>query len=102
MFSNTQVWISHSQLSALSCRPIQPISSLSRWPRHRVTSTTFAQLVTADLEVPQQESHKLLEWPQVCEQVVAFTQTSLAAERIAQEYLPVGRSQVAHLANHLL
>ena len=102
MFSNSQAWISHSQLSALSCRPIQPISSLSCWPRHRVASTTVTQLVTADLEVPQQESYKLLEWPQVCEQVVAFTQTSLAAERIAQEYLPIGSSQVVHLAKQLL
>lgn len=42
----------------------------------------------------QQESLILLEWPQVCRQVAAFTQTVMGAEQLLSAGLPLGSSQV--------
>lgn len=51
-------------------------------------------------ETPQQETFELLEWPEVCKQVVAFTATTSAAEKLLSDYLPVGESQVCGSGSH--
>lgn len=48
----------------------------------------------------QQESLILLEWPQVCRQVAAFTQTVMGAEQLLSAGLPLGSSQ-AQSEEHL-
>ncbi|KAK9833029.1 hypothetical protein WJX74_004733 [Apatococcus lobatus] len=59
----------------------------------KAASSPAGVLFVAEQETPQQETFDLLEWPEVCKQVVAFTQTTLAAEKLFGDYLPVGQSQ---------
>ena len=81
-----------------------------RWAQHAVAASTehatdiSAGDVTAEevsagavsAEEVDAESAKLLEWPAVCAQVVAFTSTPAAAERVLSSGLPLGASLVRY------
>ena len=43
----------------------------------------------------QEESLSALEWPSLGQQVASFTSTSMAAERILQQGLHIGATQVS-------
>lgn len=68
-----------------------------------VSATRSSEVVLADAgqtadfdsqqDLPHLETLKLLEWPELCRQVAAFTQTVVAAEQILTVGLPLGASQ---------
>ena len=61
----------------------------------KAASSPTGVLFVTEQETPQRETFDLLEWPEVCKQVVSFTQTTLAAEKLLNNLLPVGKSQVS-------
>ncbi|KAL0032477.1 hypothetical protein WJX77_002790 [Trebouxia sp. C0004] len=60
----------------------------NRRRQHNAGSST-----SADSDTFQAESLRLLEWPEVCQQVASFTSTAVAAERALGAKLPIASSQ---------
>lgn len=90
--------------SALQDSGVVPVRQSKERPRRASRTVLCLSVKTAvqpagvlwvrEQETPQQETFELLEWPEVCKQVVAFTATTSAAEKLLTDYLPVGKSQV--------
>ena len=94
---------------ARTIRRVQPADRRDKLYRFRTECYTKQQAgestdkksvgAVSSLEVAEQETYKLLEWPELCKQVAAFTKTVFAAERVLNGEIPIGKSQV-RLACH--